>query len=551
MLKFLTIKNYALIKHLELEPSAHLNVVTGETGAGKSIMLGAIGLLMGNRADTKVLWNEDDKCVIEGTFNIKNYKLKQAFKTEDLDYDDQTVIRREISPGGKSRAFINDTPVTLDVMRNIGTRLMDIHSQHETLQLGNQSFQLHLIDSYAENETLVDKYQAAWRIYIDTRKALETLTTQADTLRQEADYTNFQLDELVKASLEENEQEKLESELRIMEHAEEIKNRFNTILNLLSNSELSTQNSVAEIRTQFQNISSYSAAYESLFKRFESLRIELDDIASEVEHEESKIEFDPERAEWIKERLSIIYRLLKKHRTNTVTELIALQESLQEKANLTTNLDQELANSKAAFVTAEKEIKTLATQLSETRKKAFEPLRRQLTKLLKALGIPDATLGIEMQVTEPTPTGTDKIEILFSANKGITPKPLAQVASGGEFSRVMFCIKYVMAEKSAMPTLVLDEIDNGVSGEIALQLGSLMKEMSKRHQLITISHLPQIAAKGDRHYFVYKDNSSQKTISNIKLLNDVERVEEIAKMIGGAKPSKVALENAQELLKTS
>lgn len=551
MLKVLTIKNYALIKHLELEPSAHLNVVTGETGAGKSIMLGAIGLLMGNRADTKVLWNEDDKCVIEGTFNIKTYKLKSVFKAEDLDYDDQTVIRREISPGGKSRAFINDTPVTLDVMRKIGNSLMDIHSQHETLQLGNQSFQLHLIDSYAENETLIDNYQAAWRGYIDTRKALEILTAQADTLRQEADYTNFQLDELVKAALEENEQEKLESELRIMEHAEEIKNRFNTILNLLSNSELSTQNSVAEIRTQFQNISSYSAAYESLFKRFESLRIELDDIANEVAHEESKIEFDPERAEWIKERLSIIYRLLKKHRTNTVTELLAFQESLQEKANLTTNLDQELANSKAAFTTAEKEIRTLATQLSETRKKAFEPLRRQLTKLLKALGIPDATLGIEMQVTEPTPTGTDKIEILFSANKGITPKPLAQVASGGEFSRVMFCIKYVMAEKSAMPTLVLDEIDNGVSGEIALQLGSLMKEMSKRHQLITISHLPQIAAKGDRHYFVFKDNSSQKTISNIKLLNDLERVEEIAKMIGGAKPSKVALENAQELLKTS
>jgi DNA repair protein RecN (Recombination protein N) len=551
MLKFLTIRNYALIKHLELEPSAHLNVVTGETGAGKSIMLGAIGLLMGNRADTKVLWNEDDKCVIEGTFDIKSYKLKSVFKAEDLDYDDQTVIRREISAGGKSRAFINDTPVTLDVMRKIGNCLMDIHSQHETLQLGNQSFQLQLIDSYAENERLLEKYATAWRNYLDARKALETLTAQADTLRQEADYTNFQLDELVKASLEENEQEKLESELRIMEHAEEIKNRFNTILNLLSNSELSTQHSVAEIRTQFQNISAYSPTYESLFQRFESLRIELDDIASEVEHEESKIEFDPERSEWIKERLSLMYRLLKKHRATNVTELIALQESLQQKANLTTNLDQELINSKSAFASAEKEIRSLAIQLSDTRKKAFEPLRKQLTKLLKALGIPDATLGIEIQTTEPLPTGTDKIEILFSANKGIAPKPLALVASGGEFSRVMFCIKYVMAEKSAMPTLVLDEIDNGVSGEIALQLGSLMKEMSKRHQLITISHLPQIAAKGDRHYFVFKDNTSAKTVSSIKLLNEVERVEEIAKMIGGAKPSKVALENAQELLKSA
>ncbi len=549
MLKFLTIKNYALIKHLELEPSGHLNVVTGETGAGKSIMLGAIGLLMGNRADTKVLWNENDKCVIEGTFDLKSYKLKSLFKTEDLDYDNLTVIRREISPGGKSRAFINDTPVTLEVMRRIGNRLMDIHSQHETLQLGNQEFQLQLIDAYAGNESLRERYDSAWLTYQQAKKAFETLAAQADTLREEADYTNFQLDELVKLSLEEKEQENLESELKIMEHAEEIKNRFNTVLNLLSNSELSAQSSVAQIRSEFQNIASYSPAYEALFQRVESLRIELDDIASEVEHEESKIEFDPERSEWIKERLSAIYRLLKKHRASNVSELIALQESLQQKANLTTNLDLELSTAKEALSSAQKEVARLASELSETRRKAFEPLRKQLTKLLKELGIPDATLGIEIQTSEPTNMGIDKIEILFSANKGITAKPLALVASGGEFSRVMFCIKYVMAEKSAMPTLVLDEIDNGVSGEIAMQLGTLMKEMSTRHQLITITHLPQIAAKGNRHYFVYKDNTSKKTISNIKLLNDDERIEEIAKMIGGAKPSKVALENAQELLR--
>ncbi len=548
MLKHLTIKNYALIKHLEMDPSAHLNVITGETGAGKSIMLGAIGMLMGNRADTKVLWDEEEKCIVEGVFYIKNYKLKSFFKNEDLDYDDQTVIRREISSGGKSRAFINDTPVTLEVMRKLGAMLMDIHSQHETLQLGNQFFQLQLIDAYAENDELREKYAGAWHTFQNAKKEFESLRDQAETLRQESDYTRFQLEEISKASLEENEQENHESELKIMEHAEEIKNRFNGIVELLNNSEYAVRNSLGEIRNQLQAIAGYSSAYNGLFQRLESVRIELEDIGDEIEKEESNIEFDPERSEFLKERLSTIYRLLKKHRVTTVKELLHIQEELQKKSDLTSNLDEALATAKAKFADAEKEVKKLSAQLSETRKKAFEPLRKQITKLLKELGIPDATLAIEWQQTDPASSGADRIEILFSANKGIAPRALAQVASGGEFSRVMFCIKYVMAERTAMPTLVLDEIDNGISGEIAIKLGVMMKAMSKDHQLITISHLPQIAAKGNAHYFVYKDNTSKKTVSNIKLLTDDERVEEIAKMIGGSKPSKVALENAQELL---
>jgi DNA repair protein RecN (Recombination protein N) len=548
MLKHLTIKNYALIRHLEMEPSGSLNVITGETGAGKSIMLGALGLLMGNRADTKVLWDEEDKCIIEGVFNIRDYKLKSMFRAEDLDYDDQTVIRREISPGGKSRAFINDTPVTLEVMRKIGSVLMDIHSQHETLHLGNQFFQLQLIDTYAENNTLRDQYQEAWQSFLKAKKAFETLSDQAESLRQEADYTKFQLDELLSAALEENEQEKLEDELKIMEHAEEIKTKFTAVLDLLNNSEFSTRNSLGEIRAQLQGISGYSASYQSLFERLESVRIELDDIAAEIEKEEGQIEFDPARSEWIKERLSTLYRLLKKHKAAGTRELMVLQENLRQKANLTSNLDQELDKAKETYTTAEKKVRSLAALLTETRKKAFDPLKKQLTKLLKELGIPDAVLAVENQITEPTPSGVDKIEIMFSANKGIPPRPLAQVASGGEFSRLMFCVKYVMAEKSAMPTLVLDEIDNGVSGEIAIKLGNMMQAMSKTHQLMAISHLPQIAAKGEAHYFVFKDSSAKKTVSNIKLLTASERVEEIAKMIGGAKPSKVALENAQELL---
>ena len=548
MLKHLTIKNYALIRHLEMEPSDHLNVITGETGAGKSIMLGALGLLMGNRADTKVMWDENEKCVIEGIFNIKNYRLKTVFKNEDLDYDDQTLIRREISQGGKSRAFINDTPVTLEVMRKIGSLLMDIHSQHETLQLGTHAFQLQLIDAYADNQTLRDQYQLAWSSFLKSKKEYETLNSQAETLRKEADYTKFQLTELLDANLTEGEQENLESELKIMEHSEEIKNRFNAILQLLDQSEYAAGKSLSDVKTSLQAISSYSQAYEALYKRIESLRIELEDVVNEIEKEESKIEFDPQRSEWIKERLSTLYKLLKKHQFTSVNELLALQEELQKKSDLTTNLDDELKRAKDSFVAAEKNVKEISAKLSDSRKKAFEPLRKQITKLLKELGIPDANLAVEIQQVEPSSSGADKIEILFSANKGMAPKPLAHVASGGEFSRVMFCIKYVMAEKSAMPTLVLDEIDNGVSGEIAIKLGALMKSMSRNHQLICITHLPQMAAKGDAHYVVFKDSSEKKTVSNVKKLNPDARVEEIAKMIGGAKPSKVALENAQELL---
>ncbi len=548
MLKHLTIKNYALIRHLELEPSAHLNVVTGETGAGKSIMLGAIGLLMGNRAETKVLWDENEKCVTEGVFNIKDYKLKSFFKSEDLDYDDNTVIRREISPGGKSRAFINDTPVTLEVMKRVGSLLMDIHSQHETLLLGNQSFQLKLIDAYSENQLLLEQYAEVWSEYLKAKKEYETLTSEAETLRQEADYIRFQLDELTKANFEENEQSTLESEIKIMEHAEEIKNRFQTVLELLSRSEYASRSSLSEARSHLQSVSSYADKYSGLFQRLDSVLIELDDLLGEIENEEERIEFDPERSEFVKERLSVLYRLLKKHRAADLKELLVIQENLREKDSITSNVDEALSKAKNAFDTADKKVRTLAAKISDTRKKTLKPLSNQLVKLLQEVGILNATLQIDVQPTEPTSTGIDKIDILFSANKGIAPRPLAQVASGGEFSRLMFCIKYVMAEKTAMPTLILDEIDSGISGEVAIKLGNLMKSMSKTHQLITISHLPQVAAKGDAHYFVYKDNSAAKTMSNIRELKKEERIQEIAKMIGGENPSKIALQNAQELL---
>jgi DNA repair protein RecN (Recombination protein N) len=548
MLTHLTIRNYALIRHLELKPSSHLNVVTGETGAGKSIMLGAISLLMGNRADTKVLWDEQEKCIVEGTYDISDYKLKAFFKSLDLDYEDTTVIRREISPGGKSRAFVNDTPVTLEVMKSLGARLMDVHSQHETLQLGNQLYQLQLIDSFASNGNLREQYADAWTKFVRAKQSYDNLVSEAATLRQEADYINFQLEEFHKAALTDGEQEQLEGELKVMEHAEEIKKRFNTLGELLARSEFNIQQQLAQARMQLQNIAAFSPAYEALLSRLESSRVELEDISDEIEREEQKVDFDPERTEVVKERLSTIYRLLKKNRSTTIGELLAIQQTLEEKAVITSDIEGALRKSKTEYTDAQDVLEKTGTQLTESRRKAFDPLTKQITKLLNELGIPNASLQIENEIGAPTASGADKVDIMFSANKGIAAKPLAQVASGGEFSRLMFAIKYVMAEKSAMPTLILDEIDNGISGEIAIQLGTMMVSMAKRHQLIAITHLPQIAAKGDAHYFVYKDNSEKKTVSNIRLLSEPERVEEIAKMIGGAKPSKVALENAQELL---
>lgn len=548
MLKQLTIKNYALIKHLSMEPSAHLNVITGETGAGKSIMLGAIGLLMGNRAETKVLWDENEKCVTEAVFDISAYNLQKVFKAEDLDYDNQTVLRREISPGGKSRAFINDTPVTLDVMKRIAGRLLDIHSQHETLQLGDQSFQLNLVDAYAANQRLLDTYSACWDAYILSKKNLDDLNDQARQLRQEADYIRFQLDELVKANLEQNEQGSLENELNVIDHAEEIKTKLQSALEILARSEYASRSSLAEANGHLQSISDFSPAYEALHRRLESLVIELDDIVNEVEKADERVEYDPERAEFIKERLSTIYRLLKKHHVNSVKELLVIQHNLQQQADLTTNLDEALAKAAKTFEAAEKDLAEAAKKLTQSRKQVFTTLSQELVRLMKDLGIPDAQLLVEHSVVSPNASGADRIDILFSANKGIAPRPIGQVASGGEFSRLMFCVKYVMAEKVSMPTIILDEIDNGVSGEIAIKLGKLMQSMAKKHQLMAITHLPQIAAKGDTHYFVYKDNSADKTISNIQQLTENERIEEIAKMISGEKPSRAALEGARELL---
>ena len=548
MLTHLTIKNYALIRHLEMQPSPQLTVITGETGAGKSIMLGAIALLLGTRADTKVLWNESEKCITEGTFEIAAYHLQNLFQGQDLDYSDQTVIRREISAGGKSRAFINDTPVTLDVMRKIGSHLMDVHSQHETLELGNHRFQLSLVDSFAGNGALLSGYQQSWKLYLAAQAAYDALAEESGRLKSEFDFIKFQLDELRKASFRENEQEELESGLKISEHGEDIKRRLNQLVAFLGQSETSAQSFLTEAFGLIQPVRSFSSQYEQLAHRIDSLRIELKDIVQDAEREEELIEFDPTRAKQIQERIDVLYGLMQKHRVQNLNELLQLQQRLEVQALKTVNLDEDLEVASKKRDSTKKQMDEWIEKLRASRKKVFQMLAEQLVKLLRDLGIPDAVLQIEIKKTDPGTYGADQVEILFSANKGVAPRSLEDVASGGEFSRLMFCVKYVLAEKSALPTLVLDEIDTGVSGEIAMQLGKMMKKMAQRHQLITISHLPQIAARGEKHFLVFKDNSSKKTITEIKLLHDKERIEEIAKMIGGANPSSLARDNARELI---
>lgn len=547
MLKQLTIKNYALIRRLELRPAPGMTVITGETGAGKSIMLGALGLLLGHRADTKVLWEDEEKCITEAEFDISAYKLKLLFEEADVDYSTTTLIRREITSAGKSRAFINDTPVTLETLRKISSRLMDIHSQHETLELGTSAFQLDLVDSYAANITIRQEYRSAWNDFRATKEKLEALKVEGKAMAEESDFIRFQLDELNKAAAVEGELEMLESELTIRENAEDIKSKFNAIAEILTG-EQSASAMLANARSSLQSTALFSPVYQQLFDRLTSLKIELDDLAGEIEHEEAKIEFDPRKLEKVNERLDQLNRLLQKHRVKRIAELNAIRDNLALKADKFTNLDGQLEALEQQLAAAEKKMIGLADTVSRSRSKAFAPLGKQLAALLKELGMPEAQLNISSQEVAHGPGGKDKVEIFFSANKGVAVRPLAAVASGGEFSRVMFAVKYVMAEKTAMPTLILDEIDTGVSGEVAIGLGKLMKEMSKSHQLISITHLPQIAARGDAHYFVYKDSSSRKTVTTVKELEKDERVEEIAKMISGDKPTLSAIENARELI---
>lgn len=548
MLKSLSISNYALIDQLSMQPSKGLSMITGETGAGKSIMLGAVGLLLGNRSDSKVLLHEDKKCVVEGVFDISEYGLKDFFDLEQLDYDDSCIIRREISPTGKSRSFVNDTPVLLDSLKLLGAKLMDVHSQHDTLQLGEGSFQLSLVDSFAQTAGQVEIYQEKFKGYRKAKKQYEELKQKAFGMQKEADFNQFQLDELSGMSLVAGEQAELESTQEVLENAEEIKVKINEMLALFQEEQFGVIQGMGQILHGMQSLERLAHKFSDLRERFQSVFIEVNDLTESLVDEESKVEIDFEKLDQIRDRLSKIYQLQKKHGVSSVEELIQIESDLADKVFQFQNLDESLADAEKQLSETQASMTESGQQLTQKRKSCFSQFEKELQELLAGLGMENARIQFEHKLIPPTQAGLDEVEILFSANKGGALQALKKVASGGEFSRLLFAIKYLMADKMALPTLIFDEIDSGISGEVALQMVRMMKKIATRHQVICITHLPQVAAKGEMHYFVYKDNSAEKTVSKIKLLAREERVEELAKMIAGANPSSSALESAKELL---
>ena len=549
MLKSLSIENYALIKQLLINPDKALNIVTGETGAGKSIMLGALGLLLGNRADTKVLLDQERKCVIEGVFDISAYSLEPIFETFDIDYDQECIIRREINSSGKSRAFVNDSVSNLDFLKQLGLRLMDVHSQHQTLRLAHKDYQLEVIDAVAESTPLLSGFQLAHAAYKEKDKIYKSLITEGDQIRKEADYNQFLFEELDKAQLDADEQETLEEELNKLENAEEIKTKLNGALSISDRADINIASSLQELKSLLNQISQFSPKYATLLDRVESSRIELTDIVSELETEEERIIYDPKRTEEVQERLNLIYKLQQKHQVSTIAGLLEIYNELGDKVLKVENLDEAIEEAHKATKEAYDKAFSLADALSSKRQSVFNGFSKQVQALLAELGMPNATISIDHVTTPLNSNGIDEIDVLFSANKGVAPQPLKQAASGGEFSRLMFSIKYILADKTALPTIVFDEIDTGISGEIAIKMSQMMLEMAKNHQVITITHLPQIAAKGLSHYFVFKDESSETTTSQIRKLNHEERLIEIAEMIGGKQASQNAFDSARELMK--
>ena len=549
MLKSLSISNYALIDQLSMQPASGLSMITGETGAGKSIMLGAMGMLLGNRADTKVLLLEDRKCVVEAVFEIGSYKLQEFFELQDLDFDSTCIIRREISPNGKSRTFINDTPVLLDTLKTLGERLVDVHSQHDTLQLASGAFQLGLIDAYSQSKNELEAYRIAFKTFKSTQKKRTELANRATELKKEADFNAFQLEELHVLVLRVGEQSELESSQQILENAEEIKLRINEILQLLQDDQLGVMNAIDQINQGMQQLSKLAYVFDPLRARFQSLMLELRDIEENLSDEENKVEVDFEKLDQTRDRLSKIYLLQKKHGLSSIEELMSLERELTDKAFEVQNLAEILETADLELVEAAKLLQSTGLALRKKRLNSTASFARELSQLLAGLGMENAKIEIEHHEVVAGILGLDELEILFSANKGAPPQALKKVASGGEFSRLLFAIKYLMADKMELPTLIFDEIDTGISGEVALKMVGMMLDISKKHQVICITHLPQVAGKGDVHYFVYKDNTAEKTISKIKLLNLEERIEELAKMISGVSPSASALESARELVR--
>jgi len=549
LLASITIKNYALINELHIDFSSGLSIITGETGAGKSILLGALGLVLGNRADSSTLKNTNKKCVIEAIVSIHSYNLQDFFETEDIDYETNTILRREILPSGKSRAFINDTPVTLLVLSALRARLIDIHSQHQTLQVSDQEFQFQLLDAVANNESKLASYQSGLASYTKEKKKLEEIQHAQREAHLQYDYNSHLYNELLEAKLIEDEQELLEEKLEKINNVEEIKQNLSAALQLTTDENVGIQNLLYSLEQKLTKIDSYSKEYQELSDRISSVKIELDDIIGDLESAFEQVDFNPSEATQLNNRLQLIYNLQKKHYVNSISELLTIQSALFIKVNTVENAEQSILDQETIVKGIANKLDVVALKISDARSKIILKLSKQLADILADLGMPHARFQIKNTPSENYyKNGKDSLEFLFSANKGGQYGELKKVASGGELSRVMLAIKKILSENSQLPTIIFDEIDSGVSGEVSNKMAHIMSQMSRKMQVITITHLPQIAAKGNQHYKVYKDEVNHITTTNLKQLSEDERIVEIAEMLSGKTISDSALTHARELL---
>ena len=549
MINKLQIKNYALIEELEINFSKGLTIITGETGAGKSILLGALGLIMGKRADTKVLYNESVKCVVEAYFDIDMYNVQSFFEENDLDYAPQLIIRREITPSGKSRAFVNDTPVRLKILQSLSGALVDLHLQFDTLDIHEVSFQLRMIDALAENKEILESYQKGYDTYQVDKNQLNRLQAQQRKADQETEFIQFQLEELEALQLQAGEQESLEEELARLTNAEDIKRILGIAFQRLSNDEQAIVNQLEEVRQSLNEVCKYDARVEQLFQRLEHVLVELQDMSGDFEKVAEDTEYDPERIAETQQRLDTIYRLQSKHKVMSVEELMNIQEDLASKLSVFGDLTSEIARLQQSIKDQENKLLKQAKKLSKRRKRVGPGFEQRVLKLLGQLGMEHARLNVEYTALEElSSTGLDEINFLFAANPGSRLQLIKDVASGGELSRLTLVTKSLVASAIPLPTLIFDEIDSGVSGHISLKMGSILRKLSNQHQVVTITHSPQVASKADVHYFVYKKVKAGRTYTKVRQLTKDQRVRAIATMLSQNPPSESAIENAKELL---
>ena len=550
MLRALQIENYALIRSLNIQFDRGFTVITGETGAGKSILMGALSLILGSRAETDVLYDKSKKCIVEGTFDIESLSLQDFFIQNDLDYQPQTIIRREINEHGKSRAFINDTPVTLPLLRELTSSLIDIHSQHQNLLLQDSGFRLRILDQYAKNQALRHQYQQAFASLKQAEFQFQQLKKQCADAALQQEFNNFTVQELDNAQLEADEQEQIEQNIKLLSNAEDIKAHLYAAAQQLSEGEDGTVlQQLQSVQNECRAIQDIGPDFQELQKRLDSVILELKDLAYEIARKDNEIDINPQELERLNERIDLIYTLEHKYQVDNIQGLLALSDKLKQELSQYTDNQEQLTLLEERKNALETEVRALAQKLSQTRHQAISTFQKEIEARLKMLGMPDSQFRIDIQEnSEPQATGIDQITFLFSANKGIVPADLGKIASGGEMSRIMLALKSIITDTALLPTVIFDEIDTGISGETANKVAAVMGLLSQQHQVVAITHLPQIAARGDQHLLVYKQNQNDKAVTNLRLLNTDERIESIATILGGSNITETARSAARELI---